>query len=140
MVPVPPRATLKTDWLFNSPLMLVTTPVAKEPIVVEPEGPITNRLAPLEEATAKGLTLEYVEVPWTYRVAWGEVVPIPTLWLAVAIRIETPVEEVIANGFKVPTPLMLKEMVEDVAFTPATVPLSISVPKVRPVEEAQVTT
>jgi hypothetical protein len=64
----------------------------------------------------------------------------PTLWLTPAKRMETPVEEVTFKGFKVPAPWMLKDTVDVVALTPATVPLSIKVPKVKPVEEAHVTT
>lgn len=75
-----------------------------------------------------------MEVPWTYNVAWGEVVPMPTLWLTPANRMEMPVEEVTLRGFNTPVPWTVKAELEEEALTPATVPLSIStpVPKVVP--------
>ena len=60
--------------------------------------------------------------------ATGEEVPMPKLPLEETIISLIPVEEAMANGSRVPVPLMLKAIVEDVALIPATVPLSISTP------------
>src|SRR5579864_1182934 len=48
------------------------------PIPTFPSGKTVNSWFPLEEATAKGLTVGALEVPWTKRVAAGVIVPIPT--------------------------------------------------------------
>ena len=84
-----------------------------------------NKVSPLEEATANIGSVGEVDVPWTTKVAVGEVEPIPTLWLAVTARIEMPVLDVMFKMSLLPLePWMLKDTVEEVAFTPATVPLS----------------
>jgi hypothetical protein len=83
--PVPPKDTLKTDWLLSSPLMLVTTPVVKLERVVEPLWLTVSKLAPVEETIWKGLT---AAVPWIVKVAVLVVVP-------TAKTLETVVEPVI---------------------------------------------
>ena len=87
---VPPKATLNTDWLLSSPLMLVTTPVDKEERVVEPLAvtlnkeellplriSITARVAAAEEVAwiITGMVVEEVEKLWMCKRAAGEVVP-----------------------------------------------------------------
>ena len=124
VVPVPPKITPKTGWVFNSPLMLVTTPVDKEEIVVEPLGLTVKRLAPLEEATVKTFCVGKVDVPWTNKVEELVVVPIATEPLVLTVNSATPVEVLIWKGMFVPVPCTKKLTVEDVALTPATVPLS----------------
>ncbi len=57
----------------------------------------------------------------------------PTLWLAVTLRMEIVEEELTLKGSMVsfPVPWILKLTVELVALTPATVPLSLKAPWVR---------
>ena len=57
--------------------------------------------------------------------------PIPTLWLEVTAKIEIPEEEATLNKVLVvpAVPWMLKEIVDEVAPIPATVPLSIKMPE-----------
>jgi hypothetical protein len=50
-------------------------------------------MACVEEATAKTSKVGEVDVPSTVKVALGVVEPIPTLWLAVTLKTEMPVEE-----------------------------------------------
>ncbi len=57
--------------------------------------------------------------------------------LAATVSREAPDDEATLKGFKVPVPWMLKETVEDVAPTPATVPLSSSAPAVKVFGEVQ---
>ncbi len=47
----------------------------------------------------------------------------PTLWLAVTAKMDIPDDEATLKGLNVPVPWMLKETVDEVALTPATVPL-----------------
>lgn len=89
-----------------------------------PLAKIVNTEALDDEATVNIGRVGEVEVPSTTKVAVGEVEPMPTLWLAVTARIEIPDEEATLNGFNAPLPCTLKETVEEVAFRPATVPLS----------------
>lgn len=73
--------------------------------------------------------------------ALGVVVLIPTFPWLVTLKKEVPEEEATLNGSMLPAvPWMLKLMLDDVAFCPATVPLSSRVPIVAPVEEAQTIT
>ena len=102
-------------------------------------GAMVKRDVPVEEATTNKLSVEPA-TPCRVKRFCGVVVLIPTLPKAVTLSIELVEEEETLKGSKVPAPLMLKETVAEVALTPATVPLSIKVPKVKPVEEAQVVT
>jgi len=70
----------------------------------------------------------------------GVKVAMLTLPKAVTWNMEVELLEATLKGFRVPVPLTLKLTVEEVALTPATVPLSNKTPVVRPVEEAQVVT
>ena len=124
--------------LFNSPLTLLTMPVPKEDRLVEPVAETLNRTLWVEDATWKTSRAGEVEVPSTTKVALGVVEPMPTLWLAVTLKTEIPDEEEMLNGSKAPVPWMLKETVEEVALAPATVPLSIKMPVVKAVEDAQI--
>ena len=45
-----------------------------------------------------------MDVPCTIKVAVGVVEPIPTLWLAVTLKTEIPVEEEMLKGSKVVVP------------------------------------
>lgn len=116
--------------VYREPEEDLTMPVPKEEMVVEPLLATVKREVPEEEATTKGLMLGYVLVPWTVRVAIGLEVPMPTLWLAVAVRMEIPVELDTLKMLLVEpdVPWMLKVTVEEVALTPATVPLSMIKP------------
>ena len=51
------------------------------------------------------------------------VVPTPTLPKAVTLRMEMPEEDETLKGSRVVVPWTLKEMVEEVALTPETLPL-----------------
>lgn len=66
--------------------------------------------------------------------------PIPTFPALVTLKIEVPLDDATFKGSKVVVPWILKLIVDEVALTPETVPLSLSVPMVNPVEEAQVAT
>ncbi len=77
---------------------------------------ILNKLVVVPAAPCKVRSPEVVEVP------------IPTLPAEVTVNIEEPEDEETLNGFNVPLPWMLNETVEEVALTPATVPLSKSMP------------
>ena len=91
-------------------------------------GATVNRLVPVEEATVNRLAVEVVVVPWITSRPKGVVVPMPTLPAEVTRRMEVWLEEATLKGSKVPEPWTLKEIVEEVAFTPATVPLSLKIP------------
>ena len=65
--------------LYKDPELDLTSPVPREERVVEPFEATDNRDVPDEEATVKRVTEGAVEVPWTYKVEVGAVVPIPTL-------------------------------------------------------------
>jgi hypothetical protein len=52
-------------------------------------------------------------------------VPIPTLPLAKTVSRDVPVELETLKGLRFPEPWTLKEVAEEVAFTPATVPLAM---------------
>ena len=147
LAPVPPLATgnipetsavKETEPMFNSPPMLLTTPVPREERVVEPEGAMVNKAAEVEEATWKGLRLP--ARPTTVRLLAGVVVFMPIRPDSLTIKKERPEEEAILKGSKAGELLRLKEMVEEVAFWPATVLLSMRVPLVAEVEEAQTIT
>ncbi len=86
----------------------------------------------MDEAATKTGRIGLVLVPWTTNVAFGVVLPIPTLWLLVTRRTETPELDATLKMSLLPAvPCMLKLTVELVAFTPATVPLSLKAPWVR---------
>ena len=92
----------------------------------------------VEEATLNTSSVGEVDVPWTDRVAVGVVEPMPTLWLLVTLRTETPEEDETLRMSLLPLePWMLKVTVLDVALMPATVPLSWSRPVVRAEAEDQ---
>ena len=80
--------------------------------------------APEEEATSNKFRLGSVEVPWTNKVAVLVVVPMATEPLELTLRSTEPVVEAIWKGSRVPEAWTLKLTPEDVAFIPATVPLS----------------
>jgi len=69
-----------------------------------------------------------VLVPWTCKTAKGVVVPSPTLPNLSILKTETPVDDETLKISLAPAfPCKLKVMVEEEAFTPKTVPLSIRV-------------
>ena len=119
VLPVTYKAPPEVDW---------TVPAPSELIVVEPLAAMVNKEEPVSEATVKTLRVGEVEVPCTTKVALGVVEPMPTLWLAVTLKTETPVEEATLKISLVPAPWRLKVMEEDVALMPATVPLSLIKP------------
>ena len=83
----------------------------------------------LDEATLKTSRVGDVDVPSTTKVALGVLEPMPTLWLLLTLKTEMPVEEETSKiSLLPPEPWRLKVMVEEVALTPATVPLSINLP------------
>ena len=96
---------LVTRPLNKGPAAHLTSPVPKELKVVEPLEPTVNKEVPEEEATIKTSKVGEVEVPTIDKVALGVVVPMPTLWLAVTLNTEIPVEEEMLKGSIVPTPL-----------------------------------
>ena len=63
-------------------------------------------------------------MPETARVASGVEVFMPTLLLTPTLRILVPVELLTLKGSRVVVPWMLKEIADEVALTPETVPLS----------------
>ena len=69
-----------------------------------------------------------VPTPLTDRVAVGVEDPTPTFPLASTVKSDVPVEEATLNGFWLPDPCTLKVIVDDVALTPATIPLSRRIP------------
>ena len=87
---------------------------------------------PVEEATLNKSRPGWVEVPCTIKVAEAVVVPIRIEPLFLTENREMPVAEATLKGSKVVVPCTLKLIVEEEAFTPATVPLSkiMPVPKV----------
>ncbi len=65
----------------------------------------------------------------------------PTLWLAVILKTEMPVEEATLSISLAPElPWRLKVIEEEEALTPSTVPLSISLPVVKEVAPFQMAT
>jgi hypothetical protein len=73
-----------TEEILSSPLILLTIPLPREVMVVEPLWLTVSKLAPVEETMAKGLT---ADVPWMVRVAVLVVVPTES-------KLETVVEPV----------------------------------------------
>jgi hypothetical protein len=60
----------------------------------------------------------------------------PSLELAVTVKRLEPELEAMANGFRVPVPCTIREVVALVAFTPLTVPLvNRAAPEVTPLTE-----
>ena len=107
-------------------------PVPKDERVVEPLPATVNWEIPEELATLKISVVGEVDVPCTTKVALGVEEPMPTLWLLVTLKIETPEEEVISKISLLPAvPWILKTMLEEVALMPALVPSSASKPLVR---------
>ena len=78
-----------------------------------------------------------VEVPATTKRVPGVDDPIPTLPFWRIVKSEVPVEEATLNGLTPDEPCTLKVMVDDVALTPATTPLSIRRPVPSVVAESQ---
>ena len=66
--------------------------------------------------------------------------PIAIVPLVFTLNSEIPVELLTWKGLSVVLPWIKNEVAEEVALTPALVPSSIKLPKVKAVEEAQVTT
>lgn len=140
VVPMPPLVTCRIPE--TSEEFKLMAPLNREPpevdltgraeerfvMVVEPKVLTEKRVEPDELATFKTSNPGTVDVPTTDKVALGVDVPMPKEPLALRMAKVTPVEEVILNGSKVPLPWTLKEMVELVALTPATVPLSLITP------------
>jgi hypothetical protein len=67
-------------------LVDLTRPVVRELKLVLPLLATVNREAPVEEATTKTLVVGKVLVPWTDRVAVGELEPMPTKPLALTVK------------------------------------------------------
>lgn len=137
VVAVPPLAMGKTPVtspvkemrpIFKSPDTVLTTPVPKALMVVLPFAPTVNRAVLEEEATLKISKVGAEEVPCTTRRAVGVVEPRPTLELAVTRRMDSPMEVATLKGSNVPEPWTFKLIVPEEAFTPKTVPLSMSAP------------
>ena len=86
----------------------------------------------VEEPREKDTSVEGVVLPAIWSLSVGEVTPIPTLPFWMMEKREVPVEDATLNGLTPALPCTLKVTVEDVALTPRTDPLSISVevPKV----------
>ena len=72
-----------------------------------------------------------LKAPATCKRDAGEAVPMPTLPEALTTIKEVPEEEATLKGSRVVVPWTLNDTVADVAFTPATVPLSKRVPSVK---------
>ena len=65
------------------------------------------------------------------KVMLGVVVPMSTLPLGLTVNRLTPVEVLIWNGFRVVVPWTKRETDDELALTPATVPLSMDAPMER---------
>jgi hypothetical protein len=76
-------------------------------------------------------------VPFTCTFWEGLATPIPTFPAAVIFNIEVPVEEFTWKALLEPVPCTKKLTEEDVALTPATVPLSIITPFPKTVDPVQ---
>ena len=100
---LPPKAIAP---LNRAPVAVLLTGRAEERelMVVEPLAPTTKSRVLLEEATWKTSKVGEVEVPSTTKVALGVVEPMPTLWLAVTLRMEMPEDDETLKGSKVVLP------------------------------------
>ena len=72
--------------MYREPLLERTSPVPKDDRVVEPLEAMVSREEPVEELTVKTLVVGRVDVPWTDRVAMGELLPTPTRPLALTVK------------------------------------------------------
>lgn len=105
--------------------------------VIAPAALIVNPDAPVEEATLSKSVVA-ADVPCTDNKATGVVVePIPTFPFPKTVNKDVPVELLTWKGLFVPVPWTRKLIVDDVALTPATVPLSSNAPVESPDEEVQ---
>ena len=101
-------------------------PTVKEPRVVVPIPPLVTAKTPetSEVKEAWPLNKEPPEER-TRPVPKDDKVVEP---LAATVNKDAVLEEATLNGFSVPVPWTLKETVDDVALTPATLPLSFKIP------------
>jgi len=136
-IPVTSEVLRLTAPIFSSPPTLLTIPVPRDERVVEPLAATVRKEALLEEATTKIGSVGAEDVPWTTNLALGVVEPIPTLPVAVTLKIDSPMEVETLNGSSVVVPWTLNETVDEEALTPATVPLSIETPLERVEAEVQ---
>ena len=98
---------------------------------------ILNQLVPDEDATVKRLSVSPATPP-IVRLDDGVEDPIPMFPLASTLKILVPVEDATLKASFVPAvPCTLKVMVDDVAFTPVTAPLSIKSPAPSVVADVQ---
>jgi hypothetical protein len=147
---VPPLATgrmpvtsaVREAWPMNrEPALALTTPVPKEDRVVEPlEATAKNGAVLVEDEAIMNKALVLPLVPWIASKAEGEVVPMPTREVEAMVKMLVPEELATLKIVLVPEPWMLKEMAEEVAPIPATLPLSNKAPLVRELVPFQMAT
>ena len=106
-------------------------PGVVDPIPTLPLASTLRMVAPVDDAIAKR---SLVVVPTILSIATGVVDPIPTLPLTPTSKSGTPVLEATMNGSSAPVPCTTNDVPDDVAFTPATTPLSRRDPVPRVVE------
>jgi hypothetical protein len=97
------------------------------PLAGDPGFPATPVICMTLPAVSVSMPLNN-EGPLTPSRETGDEEPIPTFPFAKTVSNCAPLEEATTNGFSVPLPWMLNDTVDDVAFTPATAPLSSNVP------------
>jgi hypothetical protein len=95
-----------------------------DPIPTLPLEPILKRAVFEEEATVKSAAVGADDVPCTVKSDVGVEDPTPTFPLAKILKKEVPDEDATRNGSRAGDACRLKVTVDDVAFTPDTVPLS----------------
>ena len=105
-------------------------PTRVEVLIQEVPTPVEERIKPLvpealEESNKAPVNLMF---PATDNNWAGVVVPIPTFPVEVMVNKLVPVEDAMAKGFKVPEPVTKRVVVELVALTPETMPLSKRMP------------
>lgn len=137
----PPEVEVEKVWVeavrpFK--LVMALPPTRVEVDIQEVPVPVEERIKPLvpEALDVSKKAPVNLMFPATERSWAGEVVPIPTFPVWVMVKRFNPVADATAKGLRVPEPVTSKVVVELVALTPATVPLSIKMPM--PVVEAPV--
>ncbi len=95
-----------------------------DPIPTLPLDPILKSDTFEEDATVKSDAVGEVDVPCTVKSDVGVDDPTPTFPLAKILKNDVPDEDATRNGSTAGDACRLKVTVEDVAFTPDTVPLS----------------
>ena len=102
-----------------------SVPLPPDPLP-KPEPPLVNAMTfvPIVEASVPVAVM----LPTTDKASAAVVVPIPTFPFVSIVKSEVPDEEATLNGFTADEPCTLNVYEDEVAFTPANVPLSRSSP------------